>query len=80
MQEKTCMNLPTHNATPQPKANKLLRAPEVREVLGICQSQAYRLMQNGTLPTVRIGRSLRVPADALQKWIENNTKPGAGLV
>lgn len=54
----------------------LLRAPKVAKVLDISTSMAYRMMQAGQLPTVRMGRSLRVPNRALARWIEERTKPG----
>jgi excisionase family DNA binding protein len=56
--------------------NALLRAPKVAKVLDISTSMAYRMMQAGQLPTVRLGRSLRVPNKALARWIDERTKPG----
>lgn len=47
----------------------LLRAEEVQETLGLGRSKVYEMMATGELPTVRIGRSVRVPADALRDWI-----------
>jgi len=47
----------------------LLRAEEVQEALGLGRSKVYEMMATGVLPTVRIGRSVRVPADALRDWI-----------
>jgi excisionase family DNA binding protein len=51
----------------------LLRGGEVAEALGISRALAYRWMQNGILPTVRVSRSVRVPHDGLLLWIERNT-------
>ena len=51
----------------------LLRGPEVAELLGISRALAYRWMQTGVLPTVRVSRSVRVPHDGLLRWIERNT-------
>ena len=58
----------------------LLRGGEVASVLGISRALAFRWMQDGTLPTVRIAgaRTVRVPEDALREWIRANTR-GAGL-
>jgi len=53
---------------------QLLKAQRVAETLDISKSKAYQLMQSGTIPTIRIGRSLRVPSKALTRWIEENTK------
>ena len=48
----------------------LLRAEEVQKALGLGRSKIYEMMANGELPVVRIGRSVRVPADALREWVE----------
>lgn len=47
----------------------LLKANDVAETLGICRSKAYALIASGTLPSVRIGKSVRVPATALKEWV-----------
>ncbi len=52
----------------------LLRALEVAEALNIGRSKAYEMMASGQLPVVRIGRAVRVPADALLNWVERETK------
>jgi excisionase family DNA binding protein len=56
--------------------DRLLKVDELRIALGMSRAKVYRMMQDGTLPTVRIGGSVRVPSRALYKWIEDNTKPG----
>ena len=56
----------------------LLRGGEVAEALGISRALAYRWMQNGTLPTVRVSRSVRVPHDGLLDWIKRNTSSAGG--
>jgi excisionase family DNA binding protein len=55
----------------------LLRGTEVAEMIGCSRAMAYRMMQRGTIPVVRMpgGRAVRVPAAALKEWIENNTQP-----
>jgi excisionase family DNA binding protein len=56
----------------------LLRAPEVAELIGCSRALAYRLMQRGTLPVVRVpgGKAVRVPREALLEWIRANTQAG----
>ncbi len=49
----------------------LLRAEEVQKVLGLGRSKVYEMMAAGELPTVRIGRSVRVPAAALAEWVKS---------
>ena len=51
----------------------LLRGREVAHELGISRALAYRLMQDGTLPVVRIGRAVRVPFHGLKRWVDRNT-------
>ncbi len=54
----------------------LLRAEEVQEALGLGRSKTYQLIASGELPVVRIGRCVRVPAEALQRWVENHIEAG----
>ena len=57
----------------------LLRGSEVAAMIGCSPSQAYKLMKQGVLPTLRVpgGKTVRVPADALRRWISENTQGGA---
>jgi excisionase family DNA binding protein len=48
----------------------LLRMEEVAEKLGISRARAYAMAAAGELPSVRIGRSRRVPVRQLEVWIE----------
>jgi excisionase family DNA binding protein len=54
----------------------LLRGREVAALIGCSRAMAYRLMQRGVLPTVRVpgGKTVRVPREALIAWITANTK------
>jgi excisionase family DNA binding protein len=54
----------------------LLRGREVAELIGCSRALAYRLMQRGAIPTVRIpgGKTIRVPREALLEWIRENTR------
>jgi len=58
----------------------LLKATEVAQILNISRSLAYRLMQKGDIPTVRINRSVRVLSDDLHDYImehKNNRNSAA---
>jgi excisionase family DNA binding protein len=62
----------------------LLTAEQVAERLQISQSFAYTLMSRGEIPTVRMGRSVRVRPQDLEKYIESNihnptSTPSRGL-
>jgi len=48
----------------------LLRVLEVAEALGLERTKVYELIAAGALPTIRVGRAVRVSVMALQKWVE----------
>ncbi len=49
--------------------SSLLKAEDVAHRLNVCLSLAYRLMQNGKIPTVRFNRSVRVREVDLEEFI-----------
>ena len=51
----------------------LLRPNEVQQALGLGRSKVYELIAEGELPVVRIGRAVRVPAAALEEWVQRQT-------
>jgi excisionase family DNA binding protein len=51
----------------------LLKADEVARRLSLGRATVYLMMASGELPTFRKGRAVRVPARALEQWIERNT-------
>jgi len=57
---------------------RLLRIPEVARALGISRSAVYVLLAEGKLQPVRIGRSVRVPADEIDAFVDRLTKVEAG--
>ncbi len=56
------------------KQCELLRAEEAAIVLGIGRSKTYELIARGELPSLRIGRLVRVPRQALDRWIADRTE------
>lgn len=56
----------------------LLRIPEVARALGIARSLAYEMARDGRLPTVHIGKAVRVPRRRLEEWIEEHAQAEAG--
>ena len=48
----------------------LLSIPDVAATLGLGRSKVYELIAKEGLPVVRFGRSVRVSAASLQKWVE----------
>lgn len=54
-----------------------LKVPEMAEELRIARSRAYELVQDGEIPSVRIGRSFRINRKELEKWLEEQRQPSA---
>lgn len=54
------------------RTTHLLRAREVAKILNVSQALAYRLMQMGEIPCVRIGTAVRVRPEDLDSYIEAN--------
>lgn len=53
-------------------SNKLLTADDIADRLSISRRKAFLLMQEGELPTIHIGRNVRVDEGDLEKFIQNN--------
>lgn len=55
--------------------HEYLKVPEVAEMLRIARSRAYELVADEKIPSVRIGRSVRVSRRELEKWLEERRYP-----
>jgi excisionase family DNA binding protein len=60
----------------------MLRVGEVAERLSLRRATVYRLIREGVLPSVHVGRVVRVPEHALTTFIERGgwRKPTASEV
>lgn len=58
----------------------LLKPSEVQLLLGCGRSIVYRLISEGDIPSVRIGRCIRVPKASLDKWISELEAKGSSPV
>jgi excisionase family DNA binding protein len=47
-----------------------------RQMGGLSTRTIRRLIDRGEIPSVKIGRSLRIPAQAVHDWIEDQTREG----
>jgi excisionase family DNA binding protein len=47
----------------------LLRPTEAARLLGISRSKLYELLAAGEIPTIHIGRSVRIPLVELKAWV-----------
>lgn len=55
----------------------LMRVGEVARALGLGRSKTYELIARNQLPVVRVGRSVRVPRAALERWVQQHTLTAA---
>lgn len=55
----------------------LYTIPQAAKRLSISESKAWEMSRSGQLPTLKLGRSVRVPKDALDRWIEQETRSDA---
>ena len=51
---------------------RYLTVLEVAEVMRVSKMTVYRLLHSGELPGVRVGRSFRVPQDALDAYLRSS--------
>lgn len=58
----------------------LLTPKECAEALSIGRTRMYSMLAQSQLPSVRIGRSIRVPVAALERWVEAHQGGASGLV
>lgn len=54
----------------------LLHVSEAAELLGLSRSKTYELVAAGVIPSVKIGKSVRIPRQELLDWIRANTRGG----
>ena len=62
----------------QPRA-RFLTVAEVAEVMRVSKMTVYRLLHSGELPGVRVGRSFRVPQEALEAYLRSSATVVAAL-
>ncbi len=68
-------------ASTQVEAQHLLTVPEVAKRLRLSRWSVYRMIENGSLPAVRVSASptgpLRVSASELESWLFSPTEGDA---
>lgn len=47
---------------------------EAAEALRLGRNRVYDMVAAGELPALRIGKSIRIPADSLNQWIKQHTE------
>jgi len=56
----------------------VLTMRHVQQILGISRVTAYELTHRSDFPVMRIGRTIRVPRAALQRWMDQRVGVGGG--
>ena len=51
---------------------QFLTVAEVAAAMRVSKMTVYRLVHNGELPAVRVGRSFRVPEDAVDTYLQGS--------
>ena len=49
-----------------------LRVEDLMPILGIGRNTAYKLVRSGQIRSVRIGRQIRIPKDAILEYLQKN--------
>ena len=61
------------------KPKKLFyRVSTVSQMIDVCKSTTYNLIDQGEIEAVRIGKSIRVSAEALDKFVNRKKAEGLG--
>ena len=53
------------------KERRLLKAEDIASILNISLGFAYQLMKRGDVPTVRLGRAVRVRPSDLEEYLQS---------
>ena len=56
-------------------ADRFLTVNEIKGRLGISRTKAYEIATNGSLETVKIGRSLRISERSVVAWLTSQRYP-----
>lgn len=55
-----------------PSGTQFLTVAEVASMMRVSKMTVYRLLHNGDMPSVRVGRSFRVPANAVHDYLQTS--------
>jgi len=74
----TLADLPGFNASTQPVSPErhdrlLLDASEAAKLLSLSRAKVCDMANHGEIPSIRVGRSLRIPREPLIAWVHDRT-------
>jgi excisionase family DNA binding protein len=70
MMEPANVDVIIEDASPQQQIRLLLTPDEAAKALGISRASLYPLLMRKEIPSIRVGGLRRVPAVALQRYID----------
>ena len=56
------------------KSGKFISISDIAQHLEVSRMTVYRLIHAGEIPSIRVGRSLRVEMEQYRKWLSKQTK------
>lgn len=56
--------------TPQVMEKRTYTVDEIQDILGICRTSVYNLVNSGAFRCVRIGAHIRIPCKSFDAWLE----------
>src|SRR5215216_1904114 len=59
----------------QQRSVQLLSIPQLCQELGMGKSWIYRRLRSGEIPSIRLGRSIKVRRDELEEYLESHHYP-----
>jgi len=62
-----------------PLRSRFLTVAEVAEIMRVSKMTVYRLVHSGEMPAIRVGRSFRVPQDAVETYLSTAVIDGERL-
>jgi excisionase family DNA binding protein len=68
-----------HQEGEQRGGTQLLSIPQLCQELGMGKSWLYRRLRSGEIPSVRLGRSIKVRRDELEQYLQRHHYPAHAL-
>ena len=69
-----------HASSPPQDLPMLLDAKEAAKLLTLSRAKVCDMASRGEIPSVRVGRSLRIPRDRLVAWVNDRTAEPDSLI
>jgi excisionase family DNA binding protein len=54
----------------------ILTVPQVAKILKISHTRAYQLAKDHTLPSIKLGKNVRIPRGRFMEWLDKQVTGG----